>query len=293
MATELQDMIRHLAAENDIDPAYALAVAERESRFNPNARASQTIAGLFQMRGDHRRRYGVPDDADPETQTRGFTAFTKTLRDEMTSHLGRAPSSSELYLGHYLGGKRAADALTRHADLSPRDVFSPRELLLNPEFRKHATMGDLSTAVTTDMDKRMARYGGPAPAGTQTAARPDFTVFGTPETPEAPASVDLTAFGQPETPMSSFPPIQAVAKIDTPQNIDLNVKSRPGTEVDLRMLAQMGPPPAAQPDPLAALAQPYSQPFVPPDVAKGDIGAIRPDDQGAPFVPPPGPQIGV
>ncbi len=292
MATEIQDMIRRLAVEADVDPAYALAVAQRESRFDPNARASRTIAGLFQMRGDHRQRFGVPDDADPETQTRGFAGFTNALRDEMTRHLGRAPTDSELYLGHYLGGQRAARALTDHADLSPRDVFSPQELTINPEFKRHPTMGSLASAVTADMDKRMARFSSTTPDAPRAPAR-DFSAFGTPE------PVNFSAFGEPDKPVSTFPPSNDAPKSDTPQTPLVGGRpfdepqpaaARPGTEVDLNQFASAWPQPlpmptaqpplpitpvpapqVRRPDSVEALAEPYA----PPDVAKGDVGAIR------------------
>lgn len=179
MATDpsIRDTIARVAREEGIDPAYALAVAERESSFNPNAGGVGTIRGLYQFTGANHRKYGVADNANVEDQTRAFARFSRDLRQEMTQTLGRVPTDAELYSGHHMGGARAARILSgQHADLAPSDIFSPREMAGNPHFGRARTAGDLTKSITADIDRRMAKHGGAAVA-------------------QAPGSVDFAAFG--------------------------------------------------------------------------------------------------
>ena len=88
----IQDEIAYYAKQYGVDPGYALAVASRESSFNPNAHASKTIYGLFQMSAAERAKYGVPYTRDVQTQVAGFAAYTNDLRKELAGRLGRDPS---------------------------------------------------------------------------------------------------------------------------------------------------------------------------------------------------------
>jgi membrane-bound lytic murein transglycosylase MltF len=87
-----REAIERGAAEAGIDPSLALAIAERESDFNPQARSSKTIRGLFQMRGVDRARLGVGDSDDPVAQTKAWGAFFREVQKEMAGQLGRDPS---------------------------------------------------------------------------------------------------------------------------------------------------------------------------------------------------------
>jgi soluble lytic murein transglycosylase-like protein len=49
MATALQNQIAQEAANQGVPPAIALAVAQQESSFNPNARGAAGEIGLFQL----------------------------------------------------------------------------------------------------------------------------------------------------------------------------------------------------------------------------------------------------
>jgi hypothetical protein len=192
------DAIVRAARELGIDPATALAFAERESAFNPTARSSKTIRGLYQMRGDLRGRYGVGDSDDPYEQTLGWGRFAGDLRKEMSGRLGRDPSDSELYLGHHFGGRRGARMLGMDPETSVADVFTPYELSINPHIRKAGTVGTLNTSTMADIDRRRSKYGGAA------TEAPDFSSFGdlAPEQPatrtaRAPSSaaMDFSSFG--------------------------------------------------------------------------------------------------
>jgi hypothetical protein len=166
-----QEIIRQAALEAGIAPATALAIAERESGFDPNARASKSIYGMFQMSGPLRRQYGVGDSNDPTVQARGWTQFFKDNKGEMARVLGRDPTDAEGYAGHYWGSTRAARMLKMDPNTTVDQVFTPYERSLNPEFDRAGTVGNLVSRVTGDISKRSARYGADAP---------DLAEFGTP-----------------------------------------------------------------------------------------------------------------
>lgn len=207
MSTEAtrQEIIR-AAREAGIDPATALAYAERESNFNPLARNSKTIRGLYQMRGDNRAKYGVPDDADIGTQTRGFAAFIGDVKKEMAGTLGRDPTDAEAYAGHHFGGKRAARMMMMDPSTPVDAVFTSREMAENPHFAKAGTVGALTGEVIGDIDKRRTKFGGTA------ASLPDLSSFGEPL--EAP---DLSSFGDPVEPAQPAQPMAAPAAPDLSQ----------------------------------------------------------------------------
>lgn len=154
------DAIIRAAAENGIKPAEALAIAERESNFNPRARSSKTIEGIFQMRGDLRREYDVPDGADAATQAAGWGKFFADNKATMAKTLGRDPTDAEGYLGHHFGSTRAAKMLQMDPQTPVSTVFSPYERELNPHFDTAGTVGRLNESVMGDIHRRAQNYGG-------------------------------------------------------------------------------------------------------------------------------------
>jgi hypothetical protein len=158
-----QQAIIEAAQEAGIDPSLALAIAERESSFNPTARASKTIRGLYQMRGDHRARYGIGDSDDPHEQTKAWAGFFRDVKREMAGPLGRDPTDAEGYLGHHFGGVRAGRMLKMDPNTPVDAVFTPREMAENPHFAKAGTVGALNSSILTDIGKRQAKFGGQAP----------------------------------------------------------------------------------------------------------------------------------
>lgn len=192
--------IRRAAEEAGIDPATALAIAQRESSFNPLARNSKTIRGLFQMRGDNRAKYGIGDSDDPYEQARGWTRFIGDVRRDMSGRLGRDVTDAETYAGHHFGGGRAARMMSMDPETPVDAVFTPNEMAQNPHFAKAGTVGRLLGDVTSDIDRRRASFGGAAAPGGDL----DLSSFGTvAEQPTQPAqevaatdAPDLSQFGQ-------------------------------------------------------------------------------------------------
>jgi hypothetical protein len=249
MRPEVQDAITRAANEAGEDPAFALAVAERESNGNPNAHSSKSIYGIFQMTGNLRHQYGVGDSSDPYTQAQGWTRFIGDTRQDMAKRLGREPTNEELYLGHHFGPDRAAAMLNGRipGSMSTSDVFSPYEMSINPHFGRAGTVGNLTSSITGDIAAREARYG-----GATGHEPPDFAEFGQPSftqntakplaetgTGTAPQAIDFAQFGTPvglkvnqgeAGQVSPNPPNMGST---SPSLAPADPMSRPGTEVDL------------------------------------------------------------
>lgn len=200
----VRDDIVRAANEYGVDPAFALAVAERESNFNPYAHASKTIHGIFQMSGPLRNKYGVGDSNDPYEQSVGFMRHINDMRTDMGRRIGRDPTNAELYAGHYWGPSRAAQMASGaiHPDTPTSAVFTPTEMGGNPEFARAGTMGSLSQRIYGDINRRMGKYGGEQQSGPADFSHlamteaPDFSAFGTAPPPE-----DFSSFAvaQPES----------------------------------------------------------------------------------------------
>lgn len=195
----IRSAIVDAAEQAGVSPAFALAVAERESSFNPRAHASKTIRGLFQMTGGLRRQYGIGDSDDPGVQAAGWARFIRDTRKQMAGTLGRDPTDSEAYLGHHFGAKRAARMMKMDPSTPVSAVFTPYEMRLNPHFARAGTVGALNSSVTGDIDRRSQRFGG-------TVAPLDLADFGDPvegfeprRTASAAATaepLDLSSFGE-------------------------------------------------------------------------------------------------
>lgn len=208
--TEREAIIR-AAREVGIEPALALAIAERESNFNPRARNSKTIRGLYQMQGKHRRNHGVGDSDDPYVQTKGWGSFFKEVQKEMAGKVGRDVTGPEGYLGHHFGGVRAGRMLKMDPNTPVDTVFTPYEMSINPHFAKAGTVGRLNSSILTDINKRQAKFGGAAPdlglidfakQGEPVEQDLDFTASSQeanlkPSAPAASSAPDFSQFGTP------------------------------------------------------------------------------------------------
>jgi hypothetical protein len=193
----VRDAIWRAAIENGTNPAYALAVAERENaKGDPAARNSKSILGIYQMSGKLRHKHGAGDSLDPYEQAAGWNRSLAPLRSEMARVLGRDPSDGEIYLGHHFGSGRAARMLRSDPNGSAAEWFSHEERRLNPHIDRAGTVGRLNETITSDITQRMKRYG---------ADLPDFSDMGeivdTPTTKSkaAPmtAALDFSSLGTP------------------------------------------------------------------------------------------------
>lgn len=181
MQPDIEQAITSAANEAGIDPAFALAVADRESGGDPNARASKTIYGLFQMSGPLRAQYGAGNTADPYAQAKAWTRFIGDTKSDLGKRIGRDPTDEELYLAHYFGTGRAAGIIGGRTPGSAgvSDVFTPYERAINPEIAKAGTVTPLVNGIEADIRNRMRNFGDAA--GAPPAAKwagPDFSSYG-------------------------------------------------------------------------------------------------------------------
>ena len=131
------DTIVQASSEAGVDPVYMMALADKESSFDTDAKAATSSAkGLFQfiattwleMIRDHGARYGLTEEAaavrgrgptitvasgmrervlalrdDPRVAALMAAELIKRDRGRIEARVGRALSTAELYLAHLLG----------------------------------------------------------------------------------------------------------------------------------------------------------------------------------------------
>lgn len=192
MLPAVHDAIVRAAHENDIDPATALAIADRESSGDVNGRAHGSSAfGLFQLLKAERNTYGG-NSTDPYEQSTAWARYIKGTKAEMQRGLGRDPSGPELYLGHYFGGTRAARMVSGQipGQTPVSSIFSPEELVANPNIGRAGTSGALSSSIMSDIARRRGKYAGAgaAPDPDTSGAGADLAKWGVPVGAEAAAS---------------------------------------------------------------------------------------------------------
>jgi hypothetical protein len=203
MNPEVQDAITRAAQEEGVDPAFALAVASRESNFDPDAHASRSMYGLFQMSGALRAQYGGSSN-DAYDQTKAWARFINDTKAGLAQRIGREPTNDELYLAHYFGEGRAARMIGGGipSSTSVADVFAPAELAANPNIGRAGTVGNLTSSIGADMERRQAKYGGNYANPMQ--GTPDFASFGDGAGPVKTGAnysnsiPDFASFGQPQ-----------------------------------------------------------------------------------------------
>ena len=94
---QLQQMIATEAQAQGVDPALALAVAQHESSFNPNAYiAKDGSAGLFQLEPATAAEVGVTNALDPVQNIEGGIAYLKKM---LTDNNGDVTAALEAYNG--------------------------------------------------------------------------------------------------------------------------------------------------------------------------------------------------
>ena len=159
--------VRDAARESGIDPALLMAIAWRESRFDPRARNRRSSAqGLLQftsgtwlqiirelgaqhgagtyaaaIRKQRSGRLTVSDQrlrseilglrSDPALSARFAAETMVRQRDAMQARLGRGVAPADLYLLHVLGPSGSArflDTLARHPSASSLEVASGKTL---------------------------------------------------------------------------------------------------------------------------------------------------------------------
>lgn len=162
IASQVSDAIRAGARATGVDFEYLLKTAQRESSFNPAAKATTSSAtGLFQfieqtwlhtlktagpalgladaaaaIERTESGRYVVADPAqrrqimdlrkDPAAASAMAGAFTRSNAQYLRGRLGREPNDGELYIAHFLGAGGAAKLISsaeNNPQASAADLF--------------------------------------------------------------------------------------------------------------------------------------------------------------------------
>jgi len=87
-------LVREVAAQEDVSPAFVLALVHEESRFNPHAVSSQGAIGLGQLMPATAAQHAVRDLFDPVANIRGTIAHLKHLAARINSVPGTLVSGA-------------------------------------------------------------------------------------------------------------------------------------------------------------------------------------------------------
>lgn len=145
--------LRSASATTGADFGYLVKTAQRESNFDPAAKAPTSSAtGLFQFTSETwlnvLERYGAQHNAKTDGLSRDQLLALRTDADLsarmagelarenakiLGKKLGRPPTSAELYTAHFMGPQDAARLIkaARHGDESPAAEMFPRAALAN------------------------------------------------------------------------------------------------------------------------------------------------------------------
>ncbi|KIU31173.1 lytic transglycosylase [Methylobacterium radiotolerans] len=200
------DTIVKASDEAGVDPVYMMALADKESSFDTDAKAATSSAqGLFQfvartwleMIRDYGARYGLAEEAaavkgrgaaitvagsmrarvlglrnDPRVAALMAAELIKRDRERIEARVGRALTTTELYLAHFLGTASAGRFLSlssekpdevagrefRTAARANRSLFTEK----TGGKRRSLTVSELHDRIDGMIDRRLTRYQGVA-----------------------------------------------------------------------------------------------------------------------------------
>ncbi|WP_210032237.1 transglycosylase SLT domain-containing protein [Methylobacterium sp. PvR107] len=200
------DTIVKASDEAGVDPVYMMALADKESSFDTDAKAATSSAqGLFQfvartwleMIRTYGARYGLAEEAaavkgrgsaitvtagmrnrvlglrnDPRVAALMAAELIKRDRERIEARVGRALSTTELYLAHFLGTASAGRFLSlssekpdevagrefRSAARANRSLFTEK----TGGKRRSLTVAELHGRIEDMIDRRLTRYKGVA-----------------------------------------------------------------------------------------------------------------------------------
>jgi hypothetical protein len=141
---------------------YMLAMAHKESGFNPNIKAPTSSAtGLFQfISKTWKGLWGTPtpDPKDPYANADAAARYTKQIQEQLSTN-----DPASLYLGHFLGASGASKllrAMEKNAETPVTEVVSPDQIQANKSvFTSRATVADIYEWANRNIGKTMAKIG--------------------------------------------------------------------------------------------------------------------------------------
>ena len=133
--------IKRASDMTGVDFGYLMAMAEKESSFNPNAKAKTSSAkGLFQFTDDTwegvRKKYpqygiGPNDQFDPEKNALMAALLTKENQKALQRVGVSNPTPTDLYLAHFAGASGAAKLIKAPDNALAKDVMSAKAVQAN------------------------------------------------------------------------------------------------------------------------------------------------------------------
>lgn len=129
----IEAAISKASSITNVDYGFMMAMAEKESSFNPNAKApTSSASGLYQfldstwnrMVDKYGAQHGITrgDKLEPLAAAIMAGYFTKENAAIISKRTGRPCTSTELYMGHFLSGAGAAKLLTANQSTPAVDV---------------------------------------------------------------------------------------------------------------------------------------------------------------------------
>lgn len=187
---QVMTALRTASTKTGADFGYLVKTAQRESNFDPGAKAPTSSAtGLFQFTNEtwlsvldrYGAKHGVKTDGLSREQLldlRKDAGLSATMAGELagengkilTRKLGREPTSAELYIAHFMGPSDASRLITAARGKTPgvaADMF-PRAALANANVFKNADGAKLTPgqlyAKLTGIDVARADAGQASPS---------------------------------------------------------------------------------------------------------------------------------
>lgn len=152
-----------------IDNNYLMAIAGRESGYNPSAKnPTSSASGLFQFTDSTWQRMvanhgaktgiGVMDKLSPRSNAIMGALFTKE-NAEILRHNGIEPNNTNLYLAHFLGAEGAVRFLQARSAMPNRrteDYFSGQVFNANRSLMQNKTLDQFYQSINEDIGSRVA-----------------------------------------------------------------------------------------------------------------------------------------
>lgn len=179
LADYINNAINGAASSFGIPADYLRRLAVIESANDPNARNPSGASGLFQFMPGTAADYNLSNPFDPVASAYAAAAYTRDSYNSLMSALGRAPTSSELYLAHQQGRGGAVALLSAAPGTSAVDALAP----LYGGNRNRALQAVIQNAGQAEMSAaafatHVQEYYLGGNLGTEGAASPIFTASG-------------------------------------------------------------------------------------------------------------------
>lgn len=235
---DVRQRIIEAAQMFNLAPQTMLAIAKRESDFNPNARnPSSSAGGLFQfidgtwadMVAKYGKVLGLPPEAtrfDIKPAAMMAAALAVENKAVIKQLVGRDANEGEIYVAHFLGGGGAANLILANEKRpdAPAAALFPAAATANPSIfydkqgqpRSVADVYKNLTALDGNVDA-----GGSAPTQQQQPAK---------EEPKAAATRDAPAAPTPVAVKPIDPAIQKIAPVKAAESEIERIASRVGAK---------------------------------------------------------------